>query len=41
MELYLDSAATTNIDEEVLGDYVKLLSTSFGSTGSLHQLGQQ
>ena len=41
MELYLDSAATTNIDEEVLSDYIKLLSTSFGSTGSLHQLGQQ
>ena len=41
MELYLDSAATTNIDEEVLGEYIKLLSTSFGSTGSLHQLGQQ
>lgn len=41
MELYLDNAATTAIDEEVLKDYIALISSQFGSTGSLHKLGQQ
>ena len=39
MELYLDSAATTNINKEVLDEYVSLLNTYYGSTGSLHSLG--
>lgn len=41
MELYLDSAATTAIDDEVLQEYIKLISCQYGSTGSLHQLGQE
>lgn len=41
MELYLDSAATTFIDEEVKKLYFDLLDHYYGSTGSLHQLGQQ
>ena len=41
MELYLDSAATTSIDPQVLQEYVKLISSQYGSTGSLHALGQQ
>lgn len=41
MELYLDSAATTFIDKEVKDLYFDLLNTYYGSTGSLHQLGQQ
>ena len=41
MELYLDSAATTAIDEDVLQEYIKLISCQYGSTGSLHQLGQE
>ena len=41
MELYLDNAATTAIDDEVLQDYIKLITAQYGSTGSLHQLGQQ
>ena len=48
MELYLDSAATTNIDEEVLSEYIKLLAPLIplmyldGSVDSmLKGLGQQ
>ena len=37
MELYLDSAATTAIDDEVLQEYIKLISCQYGYTGSLHQ----
>ena len=41
MELYLDNAATTAIDDEVLQDYIKLITAQYGSTGSLHQFGQE
>lgn len=40
MELYLDTAATTNIDQEAKEEYFHLLNTYYGSTGSLHQFGQ-
>lgn len=41
MKLYLDNAATTAIDDEVLQDYIKLISFQYGSTGSLHAFGQE
>ncbi len=41
MELYLDCAATTSIDKEVLEEYISLITSQYGSTGSLHSLGQQ
>ena len=41
MELYLDNAATTKIHEEVLQEYIKLISSEYGSTGSLHHLGEK
>lgn len=41
MELYLDNAATTAIDNDVLSEYIRLISMQFGSTGSLHKLGQE
>lgn len=40
MDLYLDCAATTKIDEDVLKKYSELLQNYYGSTGSLHQYGQ-
>ena len=39
MELYLDNAATTKIFDEVLQEYIQLISSEYGSTGSLHQKG--
>lgn len=41
MKLYLDNAATTAIDDEVLQDYIKLITCQYGSTGSLHAFGQE
>ena len=41
MKLYLDNAATTAIDDEVLQDYIKLITYQYGSTGSLHAFGQE
>ena len=41
MELYLDNAATTKIYDEVLQEYIKLISSEYGSTGSLHHLGEK
>ena len=41
MELYLDNAATTKIHDEVLQEYIKLISSEYGSTGSLHHLGEK
>ncbi|MCI5744966.1 MAG: cysteine desulfurase, partial [Erysipelotrichaceae bacterium] len=41
MELYLDNAATSKIDLDVLDEYYKLLKTYFASTGSLHSLGEE
>lgn len=41
MELYLDNAATTKIHDEVLQEYIKLISCEYGSTGSLHHLGEK
>ena len=40
MELYLDCAATTKVDDDVLNKYLELLKNDFGSTGSLHHLGE-
>lgn len=40
MELYLDNAATTAIHELVLKEYIDLISKYYGSTGSLHRLGE-
>ena len=40
MELYLDNAATTQIDKDVLEQYIQLISSQFASTGSLHSLGE-
>ena len=39
MELYLDNAATTKIHDEVLQEYIQLISSEYGSTGSLHHKG--
>ena len=41
MELYLDNAATTYVNEEVLEYYYDILKKYFASTGSLHKLGQE
>lgn len=41
MELYLDNAATTAINKEVLQEYIELISNYYGSTGSLHHFGEQ
>lgn len=40
MDLYLDNAATTHIDEEAKQEYFNLLNNYYGSTGSLHKFGQ-
>ena len=40
MELYLDCAATTKIDKDVLDKYISLISSEYGSTGSLHKYGE-
>lgn len=40
MELYLDNAATTSLDEEAKNKYFELLNNYYGSTGSLHKFGQ-
>lgn len=40
MELYLDNAATTALDKDVLDLYIALISKQFASTGSLHKPGQ-
>ena len=39
MELYLDEAATTKLNDKVKEEYENLLSSFYGSTGSLHSLG--
>lgn len=39
MQLYLDSAATTYVDEEVKEDYFNILNNYYASTGSLHEPG--
>ena len=39
MELYLDNASTSKIDDDVLKEYINLLSKQYASTGSLHSLG--
>ena len=40
MELYLDNAATTKIEPSVLKEYIELISSEYGSTGSLHKKGE-
>lgn len=41
MELYLDGASTTPVDENVKKLYADLLERSFASTGSLHKNGEE
>ena len=39
--IYLDYAATTPIDKEVLDTYVKTSNNFFANSSSLHKLGQE
>lgn len=41
MELYLDNASTTCVDTEVKDLYISLLNKYYGSTGSLHKMGEE
>ncbi len=41
MELYLDNASTTIVNPKVQELYISLLQKNYGSTGSLHKLGEQ
>ena len=41
MELYLDNASTTSVNEEVMQLYLNLLQNYYASTGSLHKKGEE
>ncbi len=41
MQLYLDNASTTNVDEDVKKLFLSLLDQYYASTSSLHQQGEQ
>ena len=39
--IYLDYAATTPLDKEILASYIKAQNNFFANTNSLHKLGQE